>query len=78
VVDEILGVVKLFPLSSNVPPIGSEYHLMVPIPVADKTTVPVPHEAPFTVVGADGIAFTVAATAVLSEIHPVTALESNA
>jgi hypothetical protein len=78
VVDEILGVVKLFPLPNNVPSVESEYHLMVPVPVADKSTAPVPHFATLVPKGADGTSFTVAVTAVLSEIHPVTVLESNA
>ena len=74
----MLGVVKLFPLPNNVPPIESEYHLMVPVPVAVKPTIPVPHLAPFVPVGVDGTALTVAVTAILSEAHPVTVLESNA
>jgi hypothetical protein len=77
-VEEILGVVKMFPLSNKVPPVDAEYHLMVPLPVADKPTVPVEHLAPFVPVGVDGIGLTVAITAVLSETHPVTVLESNA
>ena len=74
----MLGVVKLFPLSNKVPPVESEYHLMVPVPFADKPTVPVPHLEAIVPVGADGTAFTVAVIIVLSETHPVTSLESNA
>ena len=77
-VDEILCVVKLFPLPNNVPPVDAAYHLIVPVPVADKPTVPVPHLAALIPVGADGTAITVAVTAVLSDTHPVTELESNA
>ena len=73
----MLGVVKLFPLSNKVPPVDAEYHLMVPLPVADKPTVPVPHLEALVPVGADGTAFTVAVIIVLFETHPVTALESN-
>ena len=51
---------------------------MVPVPVAEIVTVPDPHLAPFVPVGVDGIGLTVAITAVLSETHPVTVLESNA
>ena len=51
VVDEILGVVKLLPVDNKVPPVDSEYHLMVPVPVADKVTVPAPHLAAFVPVG---------------------------
>ena len=53
-VDEILGVVKLFPVPNNVPPLDAEYHLMVPVPVADKLTVPVSHLEALVPVGADG------------------------
>ena len=51
---------------------------MVPMPVADKPTVPDPHLAALVPVGADGTASTVAVIAVLSDAHPVTILESNA
>ena len=51
VVDEILGVVKLFPVDNNVPPDDAEYHLMVPVPVTDNVTVPVPHLEAFVTVG---------------------------
>ena len=77
-VDEILGVVKLFPVSNIVPPVKSEYHLMVPVPVADSVTVPVPHLAPFVPVGADGKALIVAVTAALLDTHLVASMESIA
>ena len=48
------------------------------MPVADKSTVPVPHLAALVPVGADGTAITVAVTAVLAETHPVTVFESKA
>ena len=52
---------------------------MVPVPDADKLTVPVPHLAPSVPVGADGTAFTVAVTAVLvADIQPVATIESIA
>ena len=52
---------------------------MVPVPVADKTTVPVPHLAALVPVGADGTAFMVAVTAVLvADIQPVATIESIA
>ena len=48
---------------------------MMPVPVADINTVPVPHLDPFVpVVGVDGIALTVAVTAVLSDSHPLPVL----
>ena len=75
----MLGVVKLFPLLNNVPPVEASYHLIVPVPEADKPTVPVPHLAPFVAEGADGTAFTVAVAAVLvAEIQPVATIESIA
>ena len=74
----MLGVVKLFPLPNNISPVDAEYHLMVPVPVADKPTVPVPHLEALVAVGADGTALTVAAIPVLLDTHPVTSLESNA
>ena len=51
---------------------------MVPVPVADKPTVPVPHLAALVPVGADGTAFTVAVTAVLVDVQPVATIESIA
>ena len=71
-------MVKLFPLPNNVPPVEALYHLIVPVPEADKLTVPVPHLAPSVPVGADGTVFTVAVTAVLVDVQPVAFIESNA
>ena len=72
-------MVKLFPLLNNVPPVEASYHLIVPVPDADKPTVPVPHLEPFVPEGADGTAFTVAVTAVLvADVQPVALIESNA
>ena len=52
---------------------------MVPVPDADKATVPVPHLAALVPVGADGTAFMVAVTAVLvADVQPVALIESNA
>ena len=52
---------------------------MVPVPDADKFTVPVPHLAALVPAGADGTAFTVAVTAVLVvDTQPGDATESNA
>ena len=75
----MLGVVKLLPDSNNVPPVEASYHLIVPVPDADKPTVPVPHLAALVPVGADGTAFMVAVTAVLvADLQPVAAIESKA
>ena len=50
----------------------SLYHRIVPVPLAVKVTVPLPHRALLVVVGGFGIEFTVAVTASLvAEIHPV-------
>ena len=68
----------MIPVPNKVPPVDTAYHLMVPMPVADKPTVPDPHLAALVPVGADGTASTVAVIAVLSDAHPVTILESNA
>ena len=71
-------MVKLFPLPNNVPPVAASYHLIVPVPVADKPTVPVPHLAALVPVGADGTAFTVAVTDDLVDTQPVATIESIA
>ena len=71
-------MVKLFPLPNNVPPVDALYHLIVPVPDADKLTVPVPHLAALVPVGADGTAFTVAVTAVLVDTQPEATIESIA
>ena len=52
---------------------------MVPVPLADKPTDPVPHLATLVPVGADGTALTVAVTASLeADTQPVDAIESIA
>ena len=75
----MLGVVKLLPDPNNVPPVEASYHLIVPVPDADKLTVPVPHLAPSVPVGTDGTVFIVAVTAVLvADIQPDATIESIA
>ena len=71
-------MVKLFPVENNVPPVEALYHLIVPVPDADKPTVPAPHLAALVPVGADGAAFTVAVTAVLVDVQPEATIESIA
>ena len=62
---EILGVVKLFPVASAVPPVAAANQLMVPAEAeADKATVPVPQLAPGVVEVMPGMVFTVPVTAV--------------
>ena len=52
---------------------------MVPVPLADNATVPVPHLAPFVTEGDEGTAFTVAVTAFLvAPVQAVSTIESIA
>ncbi len=69
----ILGVVKLVPVPSDVPPVEAAYQLMVPaLAVAPKITVPVPHLDPGVVPVIVGIVLIVAITAVLAAVvHPL-------
>jgi len=61
----MLGVVKLVPVPSEVPPVEAAYQLIVPaLAVAPSITVPVPHLDPGVVPVIVGIALTVAITAV--------------
>ena len=64
-----MGVVKIVPVSRDVPPVGSEYQLMVPaLAVAPNLTVPVPQFDPSVVPEMDGMALIVAVTAVLVDV----------
>lgn len=58
---------------NNVPPVEALYHLNVPAValLAVSDTVPAPQRAPATTVGAAGIAFTVATTAVRGVLSQV-------
>ena len=69
----MLGVVKLVPVPSELPPVAAAYQLIVPaLAAAPKVTVPVPHTELGVVPLIVGIAFTVATTAVLlAVVHPV-------
>lgn len=66
----MLGVVKLEPVPSKLPPADASYQSIV-VPaglVAEMVTVPVPHVEPLTgEVAAAGIGFIVAVTGVLDE-----------
>ena len=75
-VDEISGVVKLLPVDNSVPLVDAAYHLMVPVPVAERVTVPAPHLEALVPVG--GTLLINAVTMVLAETHPVTVFESKA
>ena len=70
---EILGVVKLVPIPKLVPPVATEYQLMVPADaVAPRVTVPVPQRLLGVVPVIVGIGFMVATTAVLLPVvHPI-------
>ena len=62
----MLGVVNDVPVARDVPPVAAAYQFKVPaLAVAPKVTVPVPQRDAGVVVATVGIAFTVAATAVL-------------
>jgi hypothetical protein len=71
-VAKILGVVNDVtpdPPGKTEPPFETEYQSIVKPapPVAERTTVPVPHREPPVTVGAEGMALTVATTAALVE-----------
>ena len=68
----MLGVVNDAPVETLVPPVAPTYQLIVPaLAVAPNTTVPVPHIAAGVLAVMVGMAFTVAATAVLVDVvHP--------
>ena len=68
----MLGVVNDAPVPILVPPVTALYQLIVPaLAVAANTTVPVPQRLAGVLAVMVGIAFTVAATAVLvAVVHP--------
>ncbi len=64
--DVRLGVVKLVPVPSELPPVEAAYQLIVPaLAVAPSVTVPVPQFEPGVVPVMVGIGLIVAVTAVL-------------
>lgn len=69
VVADITGVVKEFPVPSNVPPVEAEYQLTVP-PVEDTDNViePGPQLKPGVTLLMAGISLMVAVTAVLAAV----------
>ena len=69
----MLGVVNDAPVAKLVPPVAALYQLIVPaLAVAAKVTVPVPQRLAGVLAVMVGIAFTVAATAVLvAVVHPL-------
>ena len=71
---EIDGVVKVVPVPKELPPLKTEYQLIVPaLAVAPRVTVPVPQREFGVVVEIVGIGFIVATTEVLDElVHPPT------
>ena len=70
---DILGVVKLVPVASDVPPLDAAYQLIVPaLALAPKVTVPVPQFDPGVVDEIVGMVLIVAVTAVLlAVVHPL-------
>jgi len=72
VVVDILGVVKLVPVASEVPPLDAAYQLIVPaLALAPKVTVPVPQFEPGVVDEIVGMVLIVAMTALLvAVVHP--------
>ena len=74
----ILGVVKLVPVPSDVPPVDTEYQLIVPaLAVAPSVTVPGPHLSPGVVPVIVGMTLTVAITAVLDAVVQPLAVAST-
>jgi hypothetical protein len=72
VLEEMLGVVNDVPVPNEEPPVDAAYQFSVPaLAVAPKATVPASHLFPGVVVLTDGVVFTVATTALLTEVHPV-------
>jgi hypothetical protein len=67
---EMLGVVKVDPIPTCVVKPTLLYHVRLPLPDAPRTTVPVPHLAAGTTVGAAGIGVTVAITSTLGPSQP--------
>ena len=68
----ILGVVKLVPVPSDVPPVDTEYQFIVPaLAVAPSVTVPGPHLSPGVVPVIVGIAFTVRLYVAVAASHGV-------
>jgi hypothetical protein len=67
------GVVKLVPVSKDVPPVELLYQLIVPLlALAPKATVPASHLDNGVVPLMVGVVFTEATTAVLDdEVHPL-------
>ena len=68
----MLGVVKLVPVPSELPPLEAAYQFNIPPvhPVAFNGTIPVPQRALSIPVGAAGIGLTVATTSVLGPSQP--------
>ena len=69
----MLGVINDVPVATLVPPVAALYQLMVPaLAVAARVAVPVPQRFAGVTPTMVGIAFTVAATAVLvAVVHPL-------
>ena len=74
----MLGVVKLVPVHSDVPPVEDEYQLITPaLAVAPKVTVPGPHLEAGVVPVIVGIELIVAVTGVLDAVVQPLAVAST-
>lgn len=64
------GVVKEFPVSSDVPPFGAAYQLIVPVEAdAPNIRTPGPQRAAGVTPVIEGVTLMVAVTAVLVDVH---------
>ena len=70
-----LGVIKVVPVPKTVPPDAAAYQLIVPALVdADSETVPLSQTLPGVVPVIEGVAFTVAITAVRVDVQVAVAV----
>ena len=68
----MLGVVKVVPVPSEVPPEAAAYQFKIPpLAEAPRTTAPASHREAGIVEVTLGVVFMVAITALLAEVHPV-------
>ena len=74
----MLGVTKGDPVPIDEPPLETLYQLSVPVqPEAESVTVPGPQFDPPVAVGAAGIVFIVATTAVLALSQPAAEVQET-
>ena len=74
---DIDGVVKLVPVPTEVPPVGTLNQLIVPFEaVAPKVTVPESQREAGAVAVISGTSLTVTNTGVLGEVHPLSVVSA--